>query len=173
MKKMLCKVMLYLCVMIFVLSGCGGIVQAADAYIVYENPHGFDTQAQYMKNSYSPGAQIYYVRSGNDFVQKWNSLQDVDNLIIMVHGGVETGKGVLYFYNETWNNYSNLNYLGSVVNGNIMLLSCQGGSGGTGSVAYNLSKRGGAGVVCAKDSAVNYNWIFNRNPDLDNKQNGE
>ncbi|MBQ2803293.1 MAG: hypothetical protein IJF07_05275 [Lachnospiraceae bacterium] len=170
MKRKLYKLILCFCLMFFVLSGNCAMVQAADAYIVYQNPNGFDTQAQYMKNRYSPGAKVHYVRSSADFVKKWNSLSNVDNLIIMVHGGT----GCLYFYNEAgWSNYSSLNYLGSVVKGNVMLLSCQGGTGRTSSVAYNLSKRTGRGVVCAKDSAVNYNWLFNKNPDLDDKENGE
>lgn len=58
------------------------------------------------------------------------------------------------------------------MSGNILLLSCQGGTGETNSVAYNLSKRSGAAVITAKNSDVNYNWLFNKNPDLDNKSKG-
>ncbi len=170
MNKLFYKILVSCCLMLCVLGSSSIVVHAADAYIVYNEPNGFTTQASYMRNTYSPGATIYYVRSSNDFVGVWNSLTDVDNLIIMVHGG----EGVLYFANEPgWNDYSRLNYLGApIIKGNIMLLSCQGGTGGTGSVAYNLSKRTGSAVICAKNSAVNYNWLFNKNPDLDNKSSG-
>lgn len=149
-----------------------GMVYAADAYIVYDDPNGFPSQAIYLSSTYSPGAKIHYVRSSTDFVNVWNDLADessIDNLFLLLHGGT----GVLYFYNESgWSNFDQLEYLGSVLNGNIMLLSCHGGDGRSSSVAYQLSKRTGSAVIAALNSAVNYNWLFNRKPDLDDKTNG-
>jgi len=149
-----------------------GVAHAADAYIVYDDPNGFPSQARYLSSTYSPGAKIHYVRSSTDFVSAWNRIAagpKIDNLFLLLHGGT----GVLYFYNESgWSDFNQLNYLGSVLNGNTMLLSCYGGDGRSSSVAYQLSKRTGSAVISALNSAVNYNWLLNKKPDLDDKKNG-
>ena len=82
------------------------------------------------------------------------------------------GNGVLYFYNEGgWNGYSKLPYLGGKLTGSVMLLSCQGGSGGSNSVAFNLAKRSAAKVVAAKNSSVNYGLV-SKEPLLDSMIKG-
>lgn len=172
MKKNIFRLFFSVCFMFTLLYFNKEIIQAADVYIVYNDPNGFPSQAKYMANKYSDDYTIYYVRSSNDFINAWNSIANqatrTDKLIIMLHGG----EGVLYFYQEPgWNSYSSLAYLGTKLNGKIMLLSCHGGTG-LNSVAYNLSKRSGRAVIAAKNSSVNYNWLLNKDPDLDDKTNG-
>ena len=150
---------------------------AEDIYIVYNEPKGFTSQAKSMAKSYSGDYTIKYVRSSKEYVEAWNDVangdKEYDNMIIMLHGGVEDGVGGLYFYQESlWNSYSELDYLGSKLQGNILLLSCNGGTGLKKSVAYNLSKKSGASVVAASNSSVNYDWLF-KNPYLDDKTNGQ
>ena len=123
------------------------IIKAADVYIIYDNPNGFNSQGRQMATR-------------SDFIRTWNYLasrsKNIDNLILMLHGG----KGVLYFYNESgWNNFLQLKYMGNKIRGNILLLSCHGGSDGANSVATKLSKRSNTSVICAKDCSVNYDYI--------------
>lgn len=86
----------------------------------------------------------------------------------MLHGG----KGVLYFYNEKgWNNYAQLKNMGNTIQGNILLLSCHGGTNGASSVATNLSKYSNTSVISARDCSVNYDY-FTKDPYLSDLKNG-
>ena len=148
------------------------IIKAADVYIIYDNPNGFNSQGRQMATHYSLEYEMYYVRSSSDFIRTWNYLasrsKNIDNLILMLHGG----KGVLYFYNESgWNNFLQLKYMGNKIRGNILLLSCHGGSDGANSVATKLSKRSNTSVICAKDCSVNYDYI-SKSPFLSDLKNG-
>lgn len=173
MKNKLINIYVKVIIIIFVVVLCPMIASAKDAYIVYNDPNGFTTQAKYMASTYSRGYDIYYVRSSSDFVRVWNNLatqsSKIDNLILMLHGGT----GVFCFYNENgWNNFNKLSYLGNKINGSVMLLSCNGGTGGGGSVARFISQRSGVSVVSANNSNVNYEWFATKNPCLQDKQNG-
>lgn len=150
--------------------------EARDIIIVYGEPNGFKAQAQSMQRKYTPSAAIYTCRTSDDFLNRWNWIRGnyerrgtkFDNLIIMVHGG----KGKLYFKNSTFTSFSKLSYLGPCLKGNVMLLSCHGGTGGSSSVAFKLAKKSGKKVIASKNSSVNYN-IITKDPYLDNRKKGK
>ncbi len=48
------------------------IIKAADVYIIYDNPNGFNSQGRQMATHYSLEYEMYYVRSSSDFIRTWN-----------------------------------------------------------------------------------------------------
>lgn len=189
------KVLGFILVLCLILSGT--VAFAEDIYIIQQEPDGFSTQASKMSSAEGSSNDIfYYISSAEEYVTIWNQIAgrgtQFDNLIVMVHGGYSTsdnggflianyddntgrtqsyicqdGDQYNYQLDKTWDD---LNILTNI-RGNILLLSCNGGTGNSTSAGYRLAKRTVTKVICAKDSNVSY-WPITYKPRLNDTTNG-
>jgi RHS repeat-associated protein len=137
-------------------------------YVIAYNPSQSDGKPLYKQAVHSAeydaddeNVIIVSVTSGEDFIDKWNSMDDygeIDYVFLYLHGD----EGKLYFYNETFNleDFEKLEY--QVVNKNVVDFSCRGAAGHTSgkSVIDALSKKTNASVT-GNLFGVSYDKTFN------------
>ena len=110
-------------------------------FIVYnrDKSNNFINQAKYMINTMYKYQKtiIKYVKTKNDFKNAWNSMTNIGNVHLYLHGGA----GKLCFYKEDMN-MNDISFLShKSISGKVYLCSCNGGTySGKLSVANVLSR---------------------------------
>lgn len=110
----------------------------------------------YYYNYYSDSIIAKYVKSVNDFVKAWNSMTNIDDIYLYLHGGdghlIFLGKGQELYVSSMDRRLKN-----KTISGQVFLFSCHGGSGSnTYNVAYELSKKTNSSPVYAAKVGVSY-----------------